>query len=711
MDIQFGNFTALHLLWVVAAVMVVVLFAMAARRRALARFATSNLVGRLALAGNRGRQWIKAILATAALALMVVSLLDIRWGKAWRETPQKGIEVMFVLDVSRSMLAEDVAPNRLDRAKRQIGDMVEAMAGDRVGLVAFAGTARRLVPLTSHYHDFQQTLQSAGPLDVDRGGSRLGDALKLASEGFLDQTGDHKAIVVFTDGEDQESKPVETAEQLHRDHGIRIFTVGLGDFEQGARIPVQQGNRGRSYMEYEGQQVWSKMNGATLEQVALAADGAYIPAGVKQVDMGQVYHRYVSQVEQRDFETARIHSYLPRFQWFVGLALLLLTIDTLLPAVRRRRETSGGASPSLATAASTSSRNKAAAATSLAMLLLLPQIGSAAEPADLVRKANQALHAGEFDQAMADYQQAAESDPNRPELLYNQAVVQYRQGQYDQARQLFAQATATADSALDAKARYNLANCDYAEAVQLATSDKPAAIERLQSAIPQYRAALQGDPTDTDARANLQLAQLLINQLQQEEEQEQQDEQQKDDQQKDDQQQDDQQKDDQQKDDQQQDGQQQDDQQQDGQQQDGQQQDGQQQDDQQQDGQQQDGQQQDDQQQDGQQQDDQQNDGQQQDGQQKSEDEPQEPSDQQGQPSPDGEEANDPAQQPPAGGQPGEASPDDQGEELPAFDNTRSMTKEEAQKMLQAVRDRELLRHLQQQRQTQRQRLPVDRDW
>ncbi len=489
MDIQFGNLSNLNLLWIVAAAVAVMVFAVVARRRAVTRFATANLVGRMQATRNNGRQFVKAALVTAALLALVLALVDIRWGKTWREVPQKGIEVMFVLDVSRSMLAEDAAPSRLERAKQQIADMLEAMPGDRVGLVAFAGDARQLVPLTSHYQDFKQTLSDVGPENVDRGGSRLGDALRLAADGFLDQTGNHRAVVVFTDGEDQESDPVKVAKQLYREQGIRIFTVGLGDMDQGARIPERQSGRQRSYVQYHGQQVWSKMNGAVLKQVALATDGAYIPAGTKQVDMAQVYHNFLANVDQHDFETARINSYVPRYQWFVGLGLLLLVLDTLLPAARRRRQASlqvgwtflsvfssagksrfdSSESPPFAfhatdrttkstgrtTAAvenksekNVKSRGKHIAAACLALLLLLPQTASAAEPTSLVRRANDALHAGNVDQALSDYQQAAEIAPNRPELLYNQAVAQYRKQDYEQARQLLAQAAATADDRL-----------------------------------------------------------------------------------------------------------------------------------------------------------------------------------------------------------------------------------------------------------------------
>ena len=522
MDIQVGNLSNLHWLWIVAIVVGVMAIAGLARRRALARFATANLTGRL-VAGNSARRLAKAILVTGALVALVFALLDIRWRKVWRDVPQRGIEVMFVLDVSRSMLAEDTSPNRLQRAKQQIGDMLEAMAGDRVGLVAFAGDSQQVVPLTSHFHDFKQTLAEVGPHEVNRGGSRLGDALNLAAEGVLGTTGEHNETVVFTDGEDQESEPVNAARQLYEKQGIRIFAVGLGDMDEGARIPVQQAGRGRSYLEHEGQQVWSKLNGATLEQVALATGGAYIPAGTKQVDMAQVYHAYVGQVDEQDFAAARINSYISRFQWFVGLALALLVLDTLLPSVSRARVAAKSSKRrSFAPFASVLNalanrvrrpKRRVVGVTCLAVIIALPQFAFAAQPADLVQRGNEALRAGNVEQALADYEQAAQIAPHLPELLYNQAVAQYRSGQYEQARQLFAQTAAKADAQLDAKARYNLANCDYAEAVQLADKDKPAAIDRLKSAICHYRNALAGDPTETDCRATAQLPHILTERL------------------------------------------------------------------------------------------------------------------------------------------------------------------------------------------------------
>ena len=339
MDIQFGNPERLSWFWLVALLAIVAIGALVHGRHVVKRFATANLQNRFFPASTFRRRWLHALAGVAALALLVPGLADIRWGKTWRQVPQRGIEVMFVLDVSRSMLASDAKPNRLRRAKQQIRDMVDEMAGDRVGLVVFAGNARQLVPLTSHVHDFKRTLDEVGPYNVELGGSRLGDAISLAAESFLSKTNNHKAIVIFTDGEDQESNPVQVAEQAYAEKGIRIFAVGLGDGEQGSRIPIDGGRSGRRYLEHNGQQVWSRLDGETLKQVAMVSHGAFVPAGTKQVDMADVYRRYVADVEQEDFETARIRAYIPRFQWFVGPALALMLMKIFWPAPRSANNT------------------------------------------------------------------------------------------------------------------------------------------------------------------------------------------------------------------------------------------------------------------------------------------------------------------------------------------------------------------------------------
>ena len=329
MDMQFGNLSQLNWLWAVAAIGVIVTVALVRYRQTSTGSRVQAMLGSLLPKGTATRTIATTVLSLAAMALLSLSLVDIRWGKTSREVPQKGIEVMFALDVSRSMLADDVSPNRLERAKQQIKDMVDEMSGDRVGLVVFAGDAKQEVPLTRHYHDFKKTLDEVGPYNVQLGGSSLGTAIQTAADSFLTKTGDHKAVVVFTDGEDQESEPVKVAKQAYEDQGIRVFTVGLGDMEKGSRIPVGQSAAGSRFLEHDGQQVWSKLDGKTLEQVATVSNGAYVPAGTKQVDMANVYNRYISNVEQMEFETAKVKSYTPRFQYFAGPALALLLLNGL----------------------------------------------------------------------------------------------------------------------------------------------------------------------------------------------------------------------------------------------------------------------------------------------------------------------------------------------------------------------------------------------
>jgi uncharacterized protein YegL len=353
MDVQFGNLGELTWLWLVGACLVIALGAAILQRRALSRFATANLLRHVLPKQNKIRRTIALLLTTGALTLMVLALVDIRWGKVWRDVPQKGIEVVFLLDVSRSMLAEDAAPNRLERAKQQIKDTVDEMAGDRVGLVVFAGEAKQQIPLTIHYDDFKQALDEVGPQNVRRGGSRLGDAIETASHSFLSKSNAHKAIVIFTDGEDQESKPVEAARRAHEANGARIFAVGLGDIAQGARIPLAADNR-KEYLTHDGQQVWSKQNGDILRQIATATEGAYIPAGTKQVDMADVYHTYVERIEQAKFETARVNQYEARFQWLLGPALVLLLIEIAI-TTRSVRKVSNSSS-SLTTSSTAASQ-------------------------------------------------------------------------------------------------------------------------------------------------------------------------------------------------------------------------------------------------------------------------------------------------------------------------------------------------------------------
>lgn len=542
-DIQIGNPNYLWLLTVVVTCLLVTVYAILARHRSARKFTTTSSPKKISR--STAKHWVSSSLITASLTLLTIGLMDIRWGKTTREVPQKGIEVMFVLDVSRSMLAQDASPNRLSRAKQQIKDMIDEMGGDRVGLLVFAGETRQSVPLTSHYEDFKQTLDMVGTQSVRVGGSRLGDAITAAANGFISKTNDHKAIVIFTDGEDQESEPVEIAKTLFTEQGIRIFTVGLGDMDQGARIPNQD-TRGQNFVEYEGQQVWSKMNGQILKAIATETNGAYIPAGTKRVDMANVYHGYLANVEKAEFETAKIDAYIPRFQWFAVPALCLLALEVLISTKRKRKHqtpvvdlvkdpysqkrvvdlvkdpiSQNEGSLTRSTTKQRPSKQPAQVAALTTALLLLPFTADALANENTFAKqlntANQELRAGNYDAAIEQYQQLVRTPQQQSLIDYNLAVAYYRNGDLQAAQNLFNETAISANNQIAADSRYNLGNCQYALALEQSEQNAKNAISMLQDAIINYRSSLRIDADNPDARANIELAVELLKRLEQQE--------------------------------------------------------------------------------------------------------------------------------------------------------------------------------------------------
>ena len=331
MNLTWQHLERVHLVWIVLLYIAALVVLEVRARSMMSSFLSPIMQRRLTAQPSFVRAMVRIGLIGAALLLCVGALMrpQARGETETVTVSQASADVLFVVDVSRSMLADDAAPNRLERAKQQIKDTVDEMAGDRVGLLVFAGDVKQQIPLTTHYDDFKQSLDAVGPHNVRRGGSRLGDAIDAASHAFLTKSNAHKAMVVFTDGEDQESDPVAAARKAHKETGVRIFTVGLGDMDKGSRIPLES-ERQAGYLEHDGALVWSKLHGDTLRQIATETDGAYVPAGTKQVNMADVYHNYIAGVEQTEFETARISQYEARYQWVLVPALAFLLAEIVI---------------------------------------------------------------------------------------------------------------------------------------------------------------------------------------------------------------------------------------------------------------------------------------------------------------------------------------------------------------------------------------------
>jgi Ca-activated chloride channel family protein len=253
------------------------------------------------------------------------------------QVQRHGMDTIFVIDVSRSMLAGDASPSRLERAKQFAIDASEALEGDRVGLVDFAGVAAMRTPLTLNYGAFRQAVQNLEPKSASRGGTMLGEAIRMAANSFPAGDKGAKAIIVLSDGEDMDSKPAEAARVAFEEQGVRVFTVGIGDSRDGARIPVTGPDGQRRYLVHDGQEVWSRMNPDTLRDIAKTGGGAFIPAGTAQLDMAAVYHDSLAGLDRVDQESNLVKRQTPRFQWPAAAALLLLVLESLITDRRTAR--------------------------------------------------------------------------------------------------------------------------------------------------------------------------------------------------------------------------------------------------------------------------------------------------------------------------------------------------------------------------------------
>ncbi len=329
---RFAALPYLALLWLIPVLLALYVYAFGRKRQALAVFMEHALTSRLLPHVSRARQWLKALCLIGAVACCVLALMQPQWGKRWQDVPRRGRDLMILLDVSRSMLAEDIAPNRLQRAKIDIKDLVQVLhreGGHRLGLVAFAGRASLQCPLTLDYAFFLQKLNEVGPQTVGRGGTLIGDAIRQALHGFGTLEHNYKDIILITDGEDHKSFPLEAA-QAAADRQVSIYTVGLGDTTAGTRIPIPNAQGVRTYVRYQGQDVRSRMQENLLLDIAQHTGGAYVPAGTRSIELDRIYADHIAPKARRHIDIAARERFVHRYQWFVLTALFLLVMEMLM---------------------------------------------------------------------------------------------------------------------------------------------------------------------------------------------------------------------------------------------------------------------------------------------------------------------------------------------------------------------------------------------
>ena len=320
-DWQFAEVQRIHLVWVALAAVIVLGVLERQSRSALGTFLSPVMQQRLTAQATTARLATRLGLLLLAMLAAIGALMrpQVRGETETVTTMQATADVMFVLDTSRSMLAEDAAPNRLARAKAEIGQLVSRLDGHRVGLVAFAGRAAAMCPLTPDHSFFTTVLSTVDTRSAGRGGTRVGEAIKAAVRGFPAGPG-AKLIVLITDGDDQDPYS-EDAAKLARDAGIKIVAIGLGS-ETGSEITLTDPATGaKTQLMHDGKPVISKLDGDKLRKIALVTEGAYIPAGTSAVDLESIMKTHVAPMVSAAVASAQRVIPAERYTWLVLASL------------------------------------------------------------------------------------------------------------------------------------------------------------------------------------------------------------------------------------------------------------------------------------------------------------------------------------------------------------------------------------------------------
>lgn len=330
-EVRLYHVEMLYLLWGLPAAALLFYYAGKKRRRALDALADAPLLTRLRPPLRSARRRAKEALILAAAGFAIVGLARPAWNPVEEEVTRRGRDVVFLLDVSRSMLAEDLVPNRLERAKLAISDAIGKLNGDRVALVAFAGAASVKCPLTLDYGFFRMALEDLAPESAPLGGTMIGDAIrKTLAEVFDHERTEYRDIVLITDGEDHDSFPVEAARDAGT-LGVRLIAIGLGDENVGRRIPFTNDAGRIEFVSYQGEEVWSRLDATTLREMAAQTPGGrYLNVATGAIDFGDVYRQLIATAERRELGVQTIERYQEKFQIFLALAFFLLLAEMVM---------------------------------------------------------------------------------------------------------------------------------------------------------------------------------------------------------------------------------------------------------------------------------------------------------------------------------------------------------------------------------------------
>ncbi|MCG6189206.1 VWA domain-containing protein [Maribellus maritimus] len=324
---RFGNMEYLWGLLIIPLLAVIFIWSRIARKKALKRFGEQQILKQLMPFSSKGRPVFKFFVLMLALAFIITGMARPQFGSKLKKVKREGIELIIALDVSNSMMAEDIQPNRLERAKRAISRLIDRLNDDKIGLIVFAGDAYTQLPITSDYNSAKLFLNSVSTEIVPKQGTAIGAAINLAANSFTPSSEANKAIVIITDGENHEDDAVSAAKDAV-DKGIIVHTIGMG-LPQGSPIPVIQ-NGQKDYMkDRDGKVVVTKLNEQMLEQISASGNGIYVRANNAQVGLNALFDE-INKMEKEEMESRVYSEYNDQFQYFFAVALFLILFEFII---------------------------------------------------------------------------------------------------------------------------------------------------------------------------------------------------------------------------------------------------------------------------------------------------------------------------------------------------------------------------------------------
>ncbi|MDO5635942.1 MAG: VWA domain-containing protein [Myroides sp.] len=298
------------------------------KKKKITEFGSGNYLKRLAPeASTTNKPLIKMVLLAVTLGTLILALVNPKFGTRIETVKRQGVDIVFAIDVSKSMLAEDIAPSRMGKTKQLASQIINNLASDRIGIVGYAGSAFPMLPITTDYSMAKMYIQDMHTDMVSSMGTALSQAIEVGSN-YFDDPNTSKVMILISDGEDH-GDGISNAVAMAKDKGIKIITIGVGTPE-GGQIPIKQNGRIAGYKkDVDGSTVITKLNDETLKEIAQKTGGTFM-YGSKTDEVLQLVDQTLQKVEKTDFESQQIADFQSQFQWFIGLALLLLIIDSLV---------------------------------------------------------------------------------------------------------------------------------------------------------------------------------------------------------------------------------------------------------------------------------------------------------------------------------------------------------------------------------------------